>query len=123
MFGLFFFFFNDTATTEIYTLSLHDALPTCPARGSRPVDERPGGPRAPSPDRAGAGEGSRTREGSRPARRPLPPATRPRRGPRGPRQAGRTRAARGRDAAAVPPRAPIVSRRAQRATARPDSRR
>ena len=23
----FFFFFNDTATTEIYTLSLHDALP------------------------------------------------------------------------------------------------
>src|SRR3712207_7461054 len=29
-----FFFFNDTATTEIYTLSLHDALPIC----------RPGGP-------------------------------------------------------------------------------
>src|SRR2546421_8694772 len=28
-----FFFFNDTATTEIYTLSLHDALPIC--RGSR----------------------------------------------------------------------------------------
>src|SRR2546428_7804611 len=27
LFGLFFFFFNDTATTEIYTLSLHDALP------------------------------------------------------------------------------------------------
>src|SRR5258708_28344416 len=26
-FILFFFFFNDTATTEIYTLSLHDALP------------------------------------------------------------------------------------------------
>src|SRR5258705_13994057 len=26
-FGLIFFFFNDTATTEIYTLSLHDALP------------------------------------------------------------------------------------------------
>src|SRR3712207_7291568 len=25
--GLRFFFFNDTATTEIYTLSLHDALP------------------------------------------------------------------------------------------------
>src|SRR6266536_6722461 len=24
---VFFFFFNDTATTEIYTLSLHDALP------------------------------------------------------------------------------------------------
>src|SRR5256885_17190391 len=25
----FFFFFNDTATTEIYPLSLHDALPIC----------------------------------------------------------------------------------------------
>src|SRR2546427_13163968 len=25
----FFFFFNDTATTEIYTLSLHDVLPIC----------------------------------------------------------------------------------------------
>src|SRR5690554_8084996 len=28
--SLFFFFFNDTATTEIYTLSLHDALPISP---------------------------------------------------------------------------------------------
>src|SRR2546425_2718349 len=27
LYCLFFFFFNDTATTEIYTLSLHDALP------------------------------------------------------------------------------------------------
>src|SRR6266498_6071513 len=27
VFLIFFFFFNDTATTEIYTLSLHDALP------------------------------------------------------------------------------------------------
>src|SRR2546430_8646759 len=26
---IYFFFFNDTATTEIYTLSLHDALPIC----------------------------------------------------------------------------------------------
>src|SRR5439155_21410730 len=26
---LYLFFFNDTATTEIYTLSLHDALPIC----------------------------------------------------------------------------------------------
>src|SRR2546430_6476863 len=31
---LFFFFFNDTATTEIYTLSLHDALPILPGAGS-----------------------------------------------------------------------------------------
>src|SRR3989442_1888775 len=36
----FFFFFNDTATTEIYTLSLHDALPISPSstrgRAARP---------------------------------------------------------------------------------------
>src|SRR2546427_5406717 len=35
----FFFFFNDTATTEIYTLSLHDALPISRppnAHGQRP---------------------------------------------------------------------------------------
>src|SRR6202021_455755 len=40
---VFFFFFNDTATTEIYPLSLHDALPilfssspsSCPSRSSR----------------------------------------------------------------------------------------
>src|SRR2546430_7406461 len=43
-----FFFFNDTATTEIYTLSLHDALPICGSRiallgkfGGR--EERPAG--------------------------------------------------------------------------------
>src|SRR6266581_5006524 len=36
LFLLFFFFFNDTAPTEIYTLSLHDALPiSSPARRSR----------------------------------------------------------------------------------------
>src|SRR5258708_21544049 len=29
------FFFNDTATTEIYTLSLHDALPICIAHDLR----------------------------------------------------------------------------------------
>src|SRR5262245_66470862 len=33
---VFFFFFNDTATTEIYTLSLHDALPILRAA----LDER-----------------------------------------------------------------------------------
>src|SRR5258708_12323687 len=32
----FFFFFNDTATTEIYTLSLHDALPISSASTTRP---------------------------------------------------------------------------------------
>src|SRR5689334_24122010 len=30
------FFFNDTATTEIYTLSLHDALPIFPRRERAP---------------------------------------------------------------------------------------
>src|SRR2546422_4006947 len=32
IFSSLFFFFNDTATTEIYTLSLHDALPICQAK-------------------------------------------------------------------------------------------
>src|SRR2546430_5647863 len=46
----FFFFFNDTATTEIYTLSLHDALPILGRalrRRARPAGRRkPGsGPR------------------------------------------------------------------------------
>src|SRR2546429_4239773 len=36
--NLFFFFFNDTATTEIYTLSLHDALPIY--RGLPRIDGR-----------------------------------------------------------------------------------
>src|SRR2546430_10933873 len=43
---VFFFFFNDTATTEIYTLSLHDALPISwravrPARTRRRPGRRP----------------------------------------------------------------------------------
>src|SRR2546426_7669833 len=48
---LLFFFFNDTATTEIYTLSLHDALPIS-AAGSSPT---------PSRSVPGAGATSRTR--------------------------------------------------------------
>src|SRR3712207_9202541 len=61
MLCLLIFFFNDTATTEIYTLSLHDALPICrrgaAARGRHrrrvhplppghgdPVQPRPRGP-------------------------------------------------------------------------------
>src|SRR5438477_9871761 len=39
----FFFFFNDTATTEIYTLSLHDALPIYPDRTTRCLRKRPTG--------------------------------------------------------------------------------
>src|SRR5436309_10682005 len=41
-----FFFFNDPATTEIYTLSLHDALPI--SAGPRAPTPAPGHPRAPS---------------------------------------------------------------------------
>src|SRR6266487_4251144 len=37
----FFFFFKDTATTEIYTLSLHDALPIAYPPGRRPGDRLP----------------------------------------------------------------------------------
>src|SRR3712207_8023114 len=57
--SIFLFFFNDTATTEIYTLSLHDALPiSAPARraaaapgarlvrhGAREVADQDRGPR------------------------------------------------------------------------------
>src|SRR3712207_6868510 len=37
-----FFFFNDTATTEIYTLSLHDALPICGNLVAQGHRDRPG---------------------------------------------------------------------------------
>src|SRR2546430_13244438 len=37
MISRFFFFFNDTATTEIYTLSLHDALPISTPHPSSPA--------------------------------------------------------------------------------------
>src|SRR5215204_7672880 len=46
-FILLFFFFNDTATTEIYTLSLHDALPisrTGTPALMRPIMHDPGRP-------------------------------------------------------------------------------
>src|SRR6266581_347679 len=39
-----FFFFNDTATTEIYTLSLHDALPNC-RQSSSASDPKPAYPK------------------------------------------------------------------------------
>src|SRR2546427_7335142 len=42
---IFFFFFNDTATTEIYTFSLHDALPISSGRWPRQGREpSPGAP-------------------------------------------------------------------------------
>src|SRR3712207_7897088 len=53
-----FFFFNDTATTEIYTLSLHDALPIC-SRSRRGLGR--GWPRRSAvPGAASAGRGRRT---------------------------------------------------------------
>src|SRR5690348_18489047 len=59
---LFFFFFNETATTEIYTLSLHDALPIW-GRGGSSSRRRSAAPRA-----------SRRRSGRRRrGRGPLPP--------------------------------------------------
>src|SRR2546426_825859 len=72
------FFFNDTATTEIYPLSLHDALPICarrahatrrrPAGRARPAPRRSRGPRPRGPRprtrgaRGGAGGRSRSEE-------------------------------------------------------------
>src|SRR3712207_7015444 len=69
-----FFFFNDTATTEIYTLSLHDALPICregvaeglrgePAPGARA--ERASGARHPPGGGGGAGAGAAAGGGDR----------------------------------------------------------
>src|SRR2546430_3619688 len=49
-----FFFFNDTATTEIYTLSLHDALPISPAG-------TPACAGSPRPPPRGTGPGRRAR--------------------------------------------------------------
>src|SRR3712207_9324319 len=48
------FFFNDTATTEIYTLSLHDALPIS-HRGDRSGGFRPAGHRGRRFDRVRRG--------------------------------------------------------------------
>src|SRR6266704_6905777 len=43
-----FFFFNDTATTEIYTLSLHDALPIYAIRPCSSASSRGARPAAPA---------------------------------------------------------------------------
>src|SRR3712207_7660122 len=56
VFHLFLFFFNDTATTEIYTLSLHDALPI--SRHVRPREQHSGEQQLPA-----------ARRGARAARR------------------------------------------------------
>src|SRR3712207_9362644 len=66
------FFFNDTATPEIYTLSLHDALPISCRTPRR-------GPPSRSPARAAAG-----------GRRARPPCPAPSSSTRGPRRPGRS---------------------------------
>src|SRR3712207_8439964 len=45
LFRVYFFFFNDTATTEIYTLSLHDALPISVRSLPAPAGAESGTPR------------------------------------------------------------------------------
>src|SRR3712207_8985464 len=53
-----FFFFNDTATTEIYTLSLHDALPISrrrPARGAGAAVDQISAGLIPAPSRSPVG--------------------------------------------------------------------
>src|SRR5256885_8764072 len=69
------FFFNDTATTEIYTLSLHDALPIYGCV-----------PRSPAPRRAAAARVRRRPRGRAKARRPVEPALRSRHGTRAKRR-------------------------------------
>src|SRR5260370_42235792 len=55
--SLFFFFFNDTAPTEIYTLSLHDALPISPAEPRAQARREPRPPKLGNhePNRLGHG--------------------------------------------------------------------
>src|SRR3989442_15748178 len=74
-----FFFFNDTATTEIYTLSLHDALPISGRGGTG----RPAAPPATRRQREGSSSVS-SRRGCRSSPRP-----RPMRSPRGDRKSTR----------------------------------
>src|SRR2546426_3441094 len=74
-----FFFFNDTATTEIYTLSLHDALPIhqraleaapAPGRGPAVVVRIQGEERGRAADRSGIAGGDRARRERAPGRKP-----------------------------------------------------
>src|SRR5438309_7687948 len=45
--SLYFFFFHDPAPTEIYTLSLHDALPICERDDEWHICDQPGQPEEP----------------------------------------------------------------------------
>src|SRR2546430_13098412 len=58
---MFFFFFNDTATTEIYTLSLHDALPISEQRSTAGSNwQRDGSSITPSLTPSGASQAAST---------------------------------------------------------------
>src|SRR3712207_7438547 len=76
--GVRFFFFNDTATTEIYTLSLHDALPIWRVRhrGGAPAGrcaaELGLHPRRWHAGDGAAGDGQPEPEGKRPDAQPRP---------------------------------------------------
>src|SRR6266545_7980734 len=86
MFCSIFFFFNDTATTEIYTLSLHDALPIWldpragaarRLRGARPASRgRPVGGRGLATLEVNVVGPGQFREGPARRRRPAAEATR-----------------------------------------------
>src|SRR5437660_6418685 len=62
---LFFFFFNDPPTTEIYTLSLHDALPICARRARRLSGDRSRAFGQPRDDRYRAARACRDRKSTR----------------------------------------------------------
>src|SRR2546427_11555795 len=67
---MFFFFFNDTATTEIYTLSLHDALPILEAAGGIPHVAHRRAPVGVAREAEGGGEtGARAQPRGEPGRR------------------------------------------------------
>src|SRR5216683_8375462 len=60
--GILYFFFNDTATTEIYTLSLHDALPISARNSRRAPWSWPARRAAPPPARSATGCSTRRSE-------------------------------------------------------------
>src|SRR6266516_7667787 len=63
---VFFFFFNDTATTEIYTLSLHDALPIWRRCGPPSGRDRRAAPRSRPASHVVVARGAALPDGDRP---------------------------------------------------------
>src|SRR2546422_9642250 len=97
-----FFFFNDTATTEIYTLSLHDALPICALAHRRVGCDRRGCRRAGAGGVQRGGERADAGGGALRGRERDP----------GDASAAAARAARGADPTGLGPRPPTVRRAA-----------